>query len=837
MEKFQARFDEAETLHALKHFLPAQAPLKDFIHHNTLHAFQHLPFHEGVSRAAKLFGYRVYLPLAYYRDLYAKGEIPEELLKKLIAQRFGLEKVDEWLPIMLEAPLDETIRARIGSFREQWKRVYRVNLDAYVHPLLFRIVGCYLDQGVSIWDMPVHDQGLVSTVQELERRSFVSFFRTPETREQFLAHTGGTEPLLDVLVGDPTLYEQYLFDQQFAHQGWSGIVSAIEDQPNSLVDARKIELRDLLVLELFLELDTLRHKLGNRWKPLAEIMLERPLPLFAPTPMGVYDEVCARWQEALEWRFYDEVLAGIQRLKPQGIAAGAKSMQAVFCIDDRECSIRRSLETCDPQAETLGTAGFFGVPFYYQPEFSKTVTKVCPAPMFPKHLIRELESGRSIKKDAHFSKRSNTLVRGYIDSMVLGAWSGIRLMTNVFVPTQTSASTSSSQHMLPSAALKILRDDDAPPREDGLFEGFTVAEMAGLVENLLRSIGLVEGFAPLVYFVGHGASSTNNTHYAGYDCGACSGRPGSVNARVAAFMLNHPQVRALLAERGISIPDETQFVGVLHDTTRDEMTYYDVQVLSEQNTEKHRTNESVFSKALALNAKERSRRFEHVDTSKSLKKVHQEVKRRSVSLAETRPELNHATNALCIVGRRSLSRGLYLDRRSFLNSYDYRIDPNGDALLGILRAVAPVCGGINLEYYFSRVDNNKLGAGTKLPHNVMGLIAVANGMDGDLRPGLPFQMVEVHDPLRLLIIVEQDPAVVLRTIQRDKATYEWIANEWVRLVAVHPEDKACHLFGDNRFAPYLPLLGELPEARDMAPIWETQMDNIPVHLLQSDDLP
>ena len=119
---------------------------------------------------------------------------------------------------------------------------------------------------------------------------------------------------------------------------------------------------------------------------------------------------------------------------------------------------------------------------------------------------------------------------------------------------------------------------------------------------------------------------------------------------------------------------------------------------------------------------------------------------------------------MCVVGRRSLSKQLFLDRRSFLNSYDYQIDASGDYLAVILGQVAPVAGGINLEYYFSRVDNQKLGAGSKLPHNVMGLIGVANGIDGDLRPGLPSQMIEVHDPIRLLAVVEHYPEVVKKAI-------------------------------------------------------------------------
>jgi uncharacterized protein YbcC (UPF0753/DUF2309 family) len=100
------------------------------------------------------------------------------------------------------------------------------------------------------------------------------------------------------------------------------------------------------------------------------------------------------------------------------------------------------------------------------------------------------------------------------------------------------------------------------------------------------------------------------------------------------------------------------------------------------------------------------------------------------------------------------------------------------------------------------VDNQKLGAGTKLPHNVMGLIGVANGIDGDLRTGLPSQMIEVHDPMRLLVIVEHFPEVVLKTIQTNPATHEWFVNSWVNLVAFHPIEKQFYQFSNGVFTRY-----------------------------------
>jgi uncharacterized protein YbcC (UPF0753/DUF2309 family) len=342
------------------------------------------------------------------------------------------------------------------------------------------------------------------------------------------------------------------------------------------------------------------------------------------------------------------------------------------------------------------------------------------------------------------------------------------------------------------------------------------------------SIGLNQDFAPLIYVVGHGSSSSNNTHYAGYDCGACSGRPGSVNARVICHIGNHPIVREKLKVRGIELPESTQFVPVLHDTSRDEFTYYDLADLSKRNQEGHQVNTRLFDQALDFNATERSRRFVVMNSKKAVKKVHENVKLRSVSLFEPRPELNHATNTLCIVGRRSFSRGLFLDRRSFLNSFDYRVDPDGSYLLGILNAVAPVCGGINLEYYFSRVDNQKLGAGTKLPHNVMGLIGVANGIDGDLRTGLPSQMIEVHSPMRLLVIVEHFPEVVLKTIQTVPSTYEWFLNSWVNLVAFHPVEKQFYQFTDGVFVHYDFPHEQLMHIDDAMKFVTNESENLPV---------
>lgn len=824
-------FNLKHTLHALSHYLPAQAPLKDFIHHNTLHAFQSLPFEEAIVKASAIFGYKVNLTIDEYRAEYHRKRIREDILDRTIIQHVGVENLEHWRQKLLyETPEPEGL-PRIGALRAFWKKEFRMDLDSLVHPILFRIICSYLDQGISIWNFPIHEGGLLSSLRALERNTFNSFFKRPRAAQLLQDENLSVEKLLSILVGEEALYERYLFDQQFAHQGWSGMVSSVEQYPATLLDSRNITLEDLVMVECLLEIDALDVQFGEIWAPL--YFKTHPLPetLFSPMQPSETRMLFRIWQEAFEWSYYDQVLAGIKHETRYTGENTAPSFQALFCIDDRECSLRRYLEKVDAHAETYGTPGFFGVEFYFQPRNGKFYTKLCPAPVTPKYLIKETGSGIQRDKDLHFTKHSHSASGGFVISQTLGFWSAFKLFFSIIRPSMSPAAASSFRHMDATSELTI--EHRGPEDfENGLQIGYTVEEMAVRVENVLRSIGLVEKFAPIVYVVGHGSSSVNNPHYAAYDCGACSGRAGSVNARVFSFMANHEGVRGLLGQKGIYIPTETRFVGGLHDTTRDEVQFFDVDALPASHLEWHHTHEKTFSMALDFNAKERSRRFESIDSKASAAAIHAKILRRSVSLFEPRPELNHATNALCIVGRRELSKGLFLDRRSFLNSYHYKIDPDGRYLLNILKAAAPVCGGINLEYFFSRVDNQKLGAGTKLPHNVMGLFGVANGIDGDLRPGLPSQMIEVHDPVRLMIIVEHAPHVVLKTIQQHPETYEWFLNRWVHLTVVDPETGKFYYFRDEGFHIYEPLLKELKSVKDINPLIESDQENFPVYLIK-----
>src|SRR5262249_14376712 len=136
-----------------------------------------------------------------------------------------------------------------------------------------------------------------------------------------------------------------------------------------------------------------------------------------------------------------------------------------------------------------------------------------------------------------------------------------------------------------------------------------------------------------------------------------------------------------------------------------------------------------------------------------------------------------------------------------------------------LVAATPVGAGINLEYYFSHVDNERYGAGSKLPHNITGLFGVMSGHASDLRTGLPRQMIEIHEPVRLLVIVEAAPERLLEIASRQVEMRELVVKRWVQLVSLHPETGAMLLFTDRGFVPFQPEPVTLREGRRSADVY------------------
>ena len=357
-----------------------------------LHAFQASKFYDAIFRASKIFGYQVTLQLNEYRKLYEIGRIRKDVLERVVRSKKGKADAQTWINKLLSSNYDTSNTPRIGSLRAQWKTAVKLDLDTLVQPLLFRILCSYLDQGIAIWKFPSDQHGFLSSIINLEKNSFTSFFKTKSARNLLLNGNYDIKDLLKRITGDESLFAQYLFDQQFSHHGWSGIVNSVEDQPGSLLDRRNITLRDVIIFELLLEIDALNDKLGENWKPLNAYVEKSGEDIFAPVPDNELAEVFMLWQDAFEWSYYDDVLAGIRSArKIEPVVDLQKSFQAMFCIDERECSIRRHVEATD-HCETFGTPAFFRSSFSLNLKMESSTINFARNPLLQNILLKSLMS-------------------------------------------------------------------------------------------------------------------------------------------------------------------------------------------------------------------------------------------------------------------------------------------------------------------------------------------------------------------------------------------------------------------------------------------------------------
>jgi uncharacterized protein YbcC (UPF0753/DUF2309 family) len=555
------------------------------------------------------------------------------------------------------------------------------------------------------------------------------------------------------------------------------------------------------------------------------------------------------WLYAYEYHYREDFFQAIRANLNRGRWAKRDrrpEAQIVFCIDEREESIRRQLEEINPAIETLGAAGFFGIPINYKGLDDTHRTALCPIVVTPAHNIDEIprkgtektlqehNKGRSFyRKLAYLMNQSlrRSLVVSYAVIDALAPIVFVGLLGRTFLPKYILAFNGLLRQNIdtdvPTELLFTAPDTEIAATPENPQLGFTDSEQAARLTGFMRSTGLTYGFAPIVCLMAHGSTSQNNPHEAAHDCGACSGKRGGPNARLFAAMANRPEVRKLLAQNNIYIPEDTWFVGAEHDTCSDVVTWYD----TEDVPQKLRSNFDALKidvvKSRDASAHERCRRFYSAKNPKTPAAGIHHAHLRSNDLSQVRPEYGHATNASAIIGRRSVSQGLFLDRRAFLISYDPTQDPEGKLLENVLLTVGPVGAGINLEYYFSTINNERFGCGTKIPHNITGLFGVMEGASSDLRTGLPKQMVEIHEPIRLQVLVEASTTILGQIYERQESLRELIGGGWILVSAIDPDSGEISVF--ERGIGFVPWQADPKEL----PVFDTSMEyyqdkNIPL---------
>ena len=512
------------------------------------------------------------------------------------------------------------------------------------------------------------------------------------------------------------------------------------------------------------------------------------------------DELCesARvrvWQRALEQRYRNRLIDRVSARSAQGARTGSPQVQAIFCIDVRSERYRRHLEAMGEVA-TYGFAGFFGIPMQVRTA-SGMVSDQCPVLLRPSHVVEEQDGPAALGVPA--AMRGSLVTATARPGTAFAVAEGLGIVAGLDALVQTAA----------PGLWGRLRDAVIERPRGQVQMGMSVRQRTASAAGMLRALGMVDGFAPTILIAGHAATVENNAFAAAYDCGACGGRGGHINARVMAAILNDAQVRRLLSrEYGITIPDTTVALPAWHNTTTDEVTIdpQDVPASHAAATQSMRVMLRAAGRGCVA-----ERLAELPDGGRP---TAARAARRASDWAEPQPEWGLAGNAAFVIGPRAMTEGLNLRGRVFLHSYEPGLDVDGSTLELLLTAPMVVTQWINNQYYFSTVDPDRFGAGDKTTHNVVGDYGVFSGVGGDLRVGLPWQAVFrdqpgpaarwMHEPLRLQVVVYAGRENIIDVLSAHADVAALVANEWIALAAIEPATGEAYALGaDLRWRAWL----------------------------------
>lgn len=810
-----AAADLEQTLRAACARIAPLWPLERFVAVNPYLGMSDLPFGDAAERLAAAAGARTTMPAGFYLDQLDRGRIDHADLDAAL-RASGIDGPDAatWLDRLSSTAATPSAPARVPTVAavasavtgDDWERLSTDRISAWA--------AAYFDGGQAMWRSADRHEPLYRAW-----RREASIDRTPEVMGlrgfRSTVRSLPDDPVLasDQVIGQlgiPTdALEPYLHALLLRVGGWAAYTAqTVWDR--GLLGEDDDTLQQFLAVLLGWELAILRagerHGVPAAWGeavaglPSLAPAAARPEPLAQELVLqDAFDRSAQR--HLVEQLAHHEVAVAPPGRRPQ--------VQAVFCIDVRSEVLRRHLEHTADDVDTLGFAGFFGFPIDYVPIGHDRGNAQCPVLLTPGATVAETAGDPDRTHDAARARRLRHHVRRAWKSFKMGAIScfsfvgpvGLIYLPKLFTDSRgtTRPVARPEDEALPGWTLGHL----GPGIDAADTVGLDPADRVDLAEGALRGMSLTDGFAPLVAIVGHGAATVNNPYATGLHCGACGGNTGEANARVAASVLNDPDVRAALAARGICIPDDTWFVAGLHNTTTDEVTLFDRALVPSAVATLLAELDGHLAEAGRRARAERARRFgltdhEHLDEA---------VVGRSTDWAQVRPEWGLAGCQAFIAAPRSRTRGLDLRGRSFLHSYDWRQDEGFRVLAQIMTAPMVVASWISLQYYASTVDNRVFGSGNKTLHNVVGRIGVLEGNGGDLRTGLPWQSVHdgeqlQHEPLRLAVIIEAPTEAMSDVLDANPSVRDLCDNGWLQLLAMDETGSVSHRYlGGGRWEP------------------------------------
>lgn len=765
-------------------------PLSHFVAVNPYLGFADQAFDRAAYAHMRMQAADLVLPKAWFQSRYEAGEIGRQQLSTAINtvsaeivasfaaadQVLSVENLIELLPQRepVEAVLYETysfsayMDSREGT---RWQHVIREEVAKWC--------AAYDDEGQSSWKFPWKDLTLFAgwkAAAQIDRNpelqgltGFRAFVATlPDDPHELL------KVAIHMLQMPFARIESLLHRILLTLPGWAGHLR-YKDRELEIRGESGDSLLQLLAILLSYDLALYANSAGNTerlqgWQ--SNLLHDTEAAADWALPLDIAQRLI--WQSAMEYTYQQQLqLDLVACAEPTSVP---RDVQAIFCIDVRSEVYRRALEKTELNVQTFGYAGFFGLAIDHRVPGLGASQARCPVLLAPP--IRTMDSQSGIESsefdqlifqrvDARESKRTWKRFKEAASSCftfveTIGLSYGYELLKDAF-----------------GRSSQPVANKGAPAFVDQL----PLSQRVELAQGILDGLGLRQNFARVVLFCGHASTTKNNPYASGLDCGACGGHAGDANARLAASLLNQLEVRSALLERGICIPQDTVFIGGLHNTTTDAVTLFDSAAADPAVMTALRLALEQAGRTCGL---ERSARLAGVDSKPDWMA---EISYRSRDWSQVRPEWALAGNAAFIVAPRSWTAQSNLAGRAFLHDYCAADDAQAEVLEKIMSGALVVGSWINLQYYASATDNNHFGSGHKSIHNVVGGIGVALGNEYDLRRGLPFQSVHdgkklIHEPLRLHACIAAEVSVIDDILNRQDHLRQLVENSWVHLIAL-----------------------------------------------------
>ncbi len=735
-------------------------PLYSFVTSNPLSGYEKTSFSKAVNSAKELLNARIFPEASIYRQAWEDGEINEK----------------ELLTLLRENGLDQSPDFYLRKMESQ-KRTEEKNPNHELDRIMAKWLAAFMDEGLAEWEMPGKKEGFYKAWRKLAKYdselSIAQGIDVPKSP---------SEALLQILSGySENEYTKILTYHLAALPGWTGYINYRVESNSAWQQKYPISLEDYLAVRLWI---------ASHLK--AHILPQSKNSDIDPTITNLQYIWLKAWEKSWQNQLVKTLKGESITTEPTKGTDPDPEAQMVFCIDTRSELIRRHVES-KGNYETYGYAGFFGIAMDYNNLNDGLSRKSCPPILDSSYQVSEIPQTNKEGQLAAYERKNDNFrfieyflrrmknmlpsAFGYVEGS--GFYYGLSLLGRTLLPGffyrfKAKRSTPHETVCEPKIERKNVEHD--------MSLSIPLEDKVAIVKSAFDLMGW-KHFAPVVLFVGHGSHSANNPFGSSLDCGACAASPGRHNARMLAKLANIPTVRKTLADKyQINIPEETIFIGAEHNTTTDEIVIFDSEVPNS-------TREKLVQIKSDLLRAQQTATQDRLGISKDSIAVAQQ---KANDWGETRPEWGLAKNAGFIIAPRTLTKNYNLESRCFLHSYDWELDRTGKALEGIMQGPMVVTQWINNHYYFSTVDNDTFGGGSKITHNITGKFGVVQGNGGDLKMGLPLQSLQqsdhepYHQPLRLSVLIKAPETMVNDILSRNENLKTLLDNEWIYLMVMDP---------------------------------------------------